>query len=41
MHPKTVRRCYKSLPVRETVALRVARAARELQLPEPVVVLAK
>ena len=41
MHPRTVVRCYKSLPVRETVALRIARAARELQLPEPLVVLAK
>ena len=41
VHPRTVRRCYQSLPVRETVATRVAQAARELKLPEPNAVLAK
>lgn len=41
VHPRTVERCYKSLPVRETCALRVAEAARSLKLPEPTVVLAK
>lgn len=41
VHPRTVRRCYESLPVRETVATRVAQAARDLKLPEPKVVLAK
>lgn len=41
VHPRTVARCYQSLPVRETVAVRVADAARRLKLPEPSVVLAK
>jgi hypothetical protein len=40
VHPKTVMRCYKGLPVRETVALRVTKAARELHLMEPSIVLA-
>lgn len=41
VHPRTVARCYKSLPVRESCALRVAEAARKLNLPAPTVVLAR
>ena len=41
VNPKTVLRCYQSLPVRETVALRICKAARDLRIPEPAVVLAK
>lgn len=41
VHPRTVERCYKSLPVRETCALRVSDAASKLNLPAPKVVLAK
>lgn len=33
--PKTTFRCYRGLPVRETVALRLCDAARALKLPEP------
>jgi hypothetical protein len=40
VHPRTVERCYRSEPVRSTVAARITEAARELQLPEPSVVLA-
>lgn len=35
VNPKTVLRCYKSLPVRSSVAVRIVRAARKLGLPEP------
>jgi len=41
IHPKTIIRCYKGLPVRETVALRLCEAARALRLPEPRYVLAR
>lgn len=41
VHPKTIVRCYRGLPVRETVALRLCEAARALQLPEPRYVLAR
>lgn len=38
--PRTVVRCYQGKRVRSTVAARVVAAARELQLPEPVPVIA-
>lgn len=41
VHPKTIVRCYKGLPVRETIALRLCAAARALKLPEPRYVLAR
>jgi hypothetical protein len=40
VHPRTVDRCYASLPVRSTVAARVLAACRALALPEPVIVIA-
>jgi hypothetical protein len=40
VNPKTIIRCYKGLPVRETVALRLCEAARALHIPEPHYVLA-
>lgn len=41
VHPRTVLRCYRALPVRERIAERIARAARELRLPEPRSVIAR
>lgn len=40
VHPRTVDRCYRSLPVRSTVAARVLAAADQLQLAAPKIVLA-
>ena len=40
VHPKTILKCYRSQPVRETVALRVCKAARDLGIPEPACVIA-
>lgn len=37
--PRTVLRCYKSLPVHESTAVRIIQAARELRFPEPRVTL--
>lgn len=41
VHPRTVDRCYRSLPVRSTVAARVLMAAVHLKLQEPQIVIAK
>lgn len=41
VHPRTVLKCYRSEPVRSTVAARVTAAARSLQFPEPEIVIAK
>lgn len=41
VHPRTVERCYKSLPVRSTVAARVTAAATQLQLTAPKIVIAE
>lgn len=38
---RTLERCYRSQPVRSTVAERVCKAARELGLPEPAIVVAR
>lgn len=38
--PRTVVKCYRSKPVRSTVAAAVVDAARALQLPEPQIVVA-
>jgi hypothetical protein len=40
VHPRTVERCYRSLPVRSTVAARVLAAADQLHLTPPRIVLA-
>ncbi len=40
VHPKTILRCYRAQPVRETIAIRVCSAARELGIPEPACVIA-
>lgn len=41
VHPKTIMRCYQGKPVRETIALRLCAAARELGIAEPVFCVAK
>jgi hypothetical protein len=41
VHPRTVFRCYQGHPVREGGAERIVNAARELNLPEPIVVIAR
>jgi len=41
VHPKTIVRCYQGKPVRETVAIRLCAAARELGIAEPVFRVAK
>lgn len=40
VHPRTVDRCYRSLPVRSTVAARVLAAAQQLGYPAPQIVIA-
>lgn len=40
VHPRTVDRCYRSLPVRSTIAARVLAAAAQLHLSEPQIVIA-
>ncbi len=40
VHPKTVLKCYRSKPVRSSIAARVTAAARVLQFAEPEIVIA-
>lgn len=41
VHPRTVDKCYRSKPVRSTVAARVRAAAELLRFPAPQIVIAK
>lgn len=41
VHPKTVLKCYRSEPVRSTVAARVRAAAELLRFPAPQIVIAE
>ncbi len=40
VHPRTVLKCYRSQPVRSSIAARVVAAARTLQFAEPEIVVA-